>query len=234
MKTLKLLIAIELLPFVYGITVAFASVINRLGGFQSLSTTQPLLLFLGGVVACVVLFVALPRPMRLYVLGHELTHALWVWLLGGKVFSIKVTAEGGHIKTDTVNFWIALAPYFFPFYTFILLGLFLIASLFWNLVPYLSILYFLMGVTWGFHLYFTIVMIPTDQPDITMNGWVFSLVVIYIVNVLVLFPFVLLLSGKVGAGEACMMILNETVKAYSIVLKFIWASIVSIYHIIAG
>ena len=55
--------------------------------------------------------------MVLYVFGHELTHALWVWLMGGRVSRFRVGRDGGHIVTDKNNFWIALAPYFFPLYS---------------------------------------------------------------------------------------------------------------------
>ena len=55
--------------------------------------------------------------MLVYVFGHELTHALWVWLMGGRVSRFRVGRDGGHIVTDRNNFWIALAPYFFPLYS---------------------------------------------------------------------------------------------------------------------
>ena len=39
---------------------------------------------------------------------------LWVLLMGGRVSRFRVGRDGGHIVTDRNNFWIALAPYFFP------------------------------------------------------------------------------------------------------------------------
>ena len=69
---------------------------------------------IGGGAACwVVIYLLLPKPMWIYVFGHELTHALWVWLFGGSVKKFKVTSDGGHVIVDKTNFLIALSPYFF-------------------------------------------------------------------------------------------------------------------------
>ena len=38
-----------------------------------------------GVVLWLVTFFGLPRPLWLYVFGHELTHAIWVMIMGGRV-----------------------------------------------------------------------------------------------------------------------------------------------------
>ena len=43
-----------------------------------------------------------------------------------------------------------------------------------------------MGVTWTFHMVWTLWMIPRDQPDLKENGTFLSLVVIYLANLLVL------------------------------------------------
>lgn len=68
--------------------------------------------------------------MWIYVFGHELTHALWAWVFGGKIFEMKVSSEGGVVRTDKSNFLIVLAPYFFPVYVLITLLLWLIAGFF--------------------------------------------------------------------------------------------------------
>ncbi len=58
----------------------------------------------------------LPKPMRVYVFGHELTHAIWTWLFGGRVKRFKATSTGGHVVDHEEQFLITLAPYFFPLY----------------------------------------------------------------------------------------------------------------------
>ena len=38
------------------------------------------------------IYLLLPKPMWVYVFGHELTHALWTWLFGGRVKKFKAFA----------------------------------------------------------------------------------------------------------------------------------------------
>jgi hypothetical protein len=72
----------------------------------------------------VVIFLLLPKPMWIYVFGHELTHALWTWLFGGQVKKMKVSSAGGHVVVSKTNFVIALAPYFFPLYAALVIAVF--------------------------------------------------------------------------------------------------------------
>jgi hypothetical protein len=83
--------------------------------------------------------------------------------MGGRVSRFKVGREGGHILTDKNNFLIALAPYFFPLYSILVLALYGALSLFVNLQPYGRLLYAVIGGTWAFHLTFTCWMIPKNQ-----------------------------------------------------------------------
>ena len=110
-KWCKLIVAVLLLPLCFGAVrgaVAGADAQRRrdddLGG---LSVRRGVL---GGH------FLLLPKPMWVYVFGHELTHALWTWLMGGRVKQFKATSKGGHVIVTKTNFLIALAPYFFPVY----------------------------------------------------------------------------------------------------------------------
>ena len=125
--------------------------------------------------------------LYLYVLGHELTHAVFVLLFRGKVTEFHVSVDGGYITTNKSNLLIALSPYFVPFWS-------VIGAVTYALVRYLAdlsqewdrVLYALLGVTWTFHMVWTLWMIPRDQPDLKENGTFLSLVVIYMANVLVL------------------------------------------------
>ena len=162
--------------------------------FFSLGAALWLLWFIGSFWA-----MGGPRPLRIYVFGHELTHAIWVWLWGGKVYEKQWwSRDGGYIVTDTHNFWIALAPYFYPLYSLVVVVAFGIGSLFYNLtnstVSFLMMtplqwLFLLLGATWAFHLTFTIWMIPKGQTDLTSHGVFFSLVIIYLMNVILLSVF---------------------------------------------
>lgn len=125
--------------------------------------------------------------LYLYVLGHELTHAAFVVIYQGKVMDFHVSAEGGFITTNKTNLMIALSPYFVPFWA-------VVSALVYTGLRYFGgmseewdrLLYGVMGLTWTFHMVWTLWMIPRDQPDLRENGTFLSLVIIYLANLLVL------------------------------------------------
>lgn len=147
-------------------------------------------------------------PLHVYVLSHEMTHAVWIWLARGRVLEKKIWADdGGYIVTDTNNFWIALVPYFYPFYSLVVVVCYSVASIFYDvagstatflLMNPLQWLFFLLGLTWAFHLTFTIWMIPKGQSDLAAHGTFFSLVVIYLMNVVFLSLAVIVVAEGVS------------------------------------
>lgn len=125
--------------------------------------------------------------LYLYVLGHELTHAIFVKLYRGKVTEFHVSADGGYITTNKTNLVIALSPYFVPFWSVVAALLYVAFRFAAGLSPaWDRLLYATMGVTWTFHMVWTLWMIPRDQPDLKENGTYLSLVVIFFANILVL------------------------------------------------
>src|SRR5204863_7055049 len=115
-RWVKFVIALFLLPIGAILTQTFFTVFARATMTQRLWAGQEFWFFSLGVVLWLIAFVGLPRPLLLYVFGHELTHAIWVWLMGGRISHFRVARDGGHGVTNHTNFWIALAPYFFPLY----------------------------------------------------------------------------------------------------------------------
>jgi hypothetical protein len=135
--------------------------------------------------------------MWLYVVGHELTHVLWVWLFGGTVKKLKATSRGGHVIVSKTNFLIALAPYFFPLYAVIVVAVFATGHLIWNWNHYLVWFHLLVGAAYAFHVTLTGRVLKTRQTDITEQGYLFSAVIIFLGNVSVLLIGVPLLAAKV-------------------------------------
>ena len=117
--------------------------------------------------------------------------------MGGRVSRFRVASDGGHVVTSKANFWIALAPYFFPIYSILTIGIYGAASLFVNMQPYGRLLYAVIGVTWAFHFTFTCWMIPKNQTDLTDQGTFFSLAVIYLMNLLLLSIMLILASQRI-------------------------------------
>ena len=200
-RWVKFVIAIFLLPLCAILTQTFFTVFAHATVTQRLWAAEEFWFFSLGALLWMIAFFGLPRPMLVYVFGHELTHALWVWLMGGRVMRFRVGREGGHIVTDRNNFWIALAPYFFPLYSLIVIGIYGALGLFLDVQPYGRLLYALIGVTWAFHFTFTCWMIPKKQTDLTDHGTFFSLVVIYLMNLALLSVMLVFASPQITFAD---------------------------------
>lgn len=185
-RWVKLVVALFLLPWVCVYTQAFFATFTDSASRHMFWLTEEFWFFSLGLILWLITFFGLSRPVTVYVFGHELTHALWVWLMGGKVSRFQVGREGGQIETDTSNFWIALAPYFFPVYAIFLILIYGVVGLFYDLEPYRRVIFCLVGAAWGFHATFTCWMIAKGQSDLSEHGNFFSLVVIFTLNLIVL------------------------------------------------
>src|SRR6187399_234479 len=146
-KWVKFVIALFLLPICGILSQTFFTSFARATVAERLWAGEEFWFFSLGALLWLIAFFGLPPPIVLYVFGHELTHALWVYLMGGRVSRFRVGREGGHIITDKNNFWIALAPYFFPLYSLLAIGLYGLLGLFLNMQPYGRILYAVIGIT---------------------------------------------------------------------------------------
>jgi len=196
-RWVKLVFAIFLLPICAILSQTFFTAFARATVTQRLWAGEEFWFFSLGATLWLITFFGLPRPIVIYVFGHELTHALWVWLMGGRVSRLRVTREGGHVVTSKANFWIALAPYFFPIYSILAIGIYGVLSLFLNVQPYGRLLYAVIGATWAFHFTFTCWMIPKNQTDLSDQGTFFSLVMIYLMNLLLLSVMLVLASPQI-------------------------------------
>lgn len=182
-KFLCFLLAIALLPCVWAISRAFLDVFLLIPAAEGAVVPAELLSMLGGLAAFLVVWVALPAPVRLYVLGHELTHAVWGLAFGAKVSNLKVGVSGGSVSLSKSNVWITLAPYFFPFWTILVVAAALVTRCFVSPLPCPCAWLFAVGFTWCFHVCFTIRSLMQTQPDVQEYGHLFSYVLIWIFNV---------------------------------------------------
>ena len=196
-RWVKFLVGLFLLPPAWVLTQTFFTAFARTTLRDQFWITEEFWFFSLGVALWLVTFFGLPRPLWLYVFGHELTHAVWVMIMGGRVHRFEVTRNGGHILADRTNTWIALAPYFFPIYSVLAIGLYGLCALFVDVTPYRQLLYSVIGVTWAFHLTFTCWMVAKGQPDLYYGGTFFSLTVIYILNLTLLAALLILASPKI-------------------------------------
>lgn len=196
-KWLKTLLAIVLLPACVAAVGTLVRVVRASGGADTVWVA-----FLGGAACWLTVFLLLPKPMLLYVFGHELTHAVWTWLFWGRVQKFKASARGGHVVVSRSNFLVVLAPYFFPLYAVLLVCLFAAGHLCFGWTRFLVWFHLLLGAAYCFHVTLTAHILRTRQSDITSQGYLFSAVVIYLGNISVLIFGIPLLTARVGLLEA--------------------------------
>ena len=204
-RSTRWLVSLLILPVAIGCTWALADVVA-----SSARAVEFWLAVLAGMAGWLIVFFGLPKPMWLYVVGHELTHAVWTWMSGGKVRSFKASAKGGQVVLSKTNVLIALAPYFFPIYT--VLWVLLYGATRWMFrgsdLPFLF--HSGIGATYAFHVTLTCHILRVRQPDIIGEGRIFSAVVIWLGNVLVLLVGLPLLTAGASIPSAFSMAIERT------------------------
>ena len=195
-KFFKFFIGIALIPACLGIS--FATWRIYLSQFIIL---REQLWFIAGFAAYVLIYSILQNPIKTYVFGHELSHAIWTWMFRGKVTGFHAGASGGSVTVSKSNVFISLAPYFFPVYTILAITAYFIAKAFWKVEPYFEVYRFVLGFTWAFHCVLTVYVLVKGQEDVRENGSVFSVFFIYFTNVLCLGLLWVYLSDHVTLAE---------------------------------
>ena len=192
LKTIvRFLVSIFIFPIAVGATTALYRNIDSIERF-----TGELHIFSWGAISYFLLHLFFYKPTFFYVLGHEAVHAVAAWLCGGKVSSFRVGKEGGRVTTDKSNLFISLSPYFVPLYTILVLIVYFIVSASYDVRS--QTFMYLIGFTIAFHVVSTVEAIKIHQPDIIKSGALFSIILVYILNVFV----VSLLFGVLFPGFA--------------------------------
>jgi len=186
----KILLGLLLLPFCIGTGWELASTLVTV-------TYQPFIpyWFFGGFLLYLVVHFLFRKPILSYVVGHELTHALFAILSGGSVKSFHASEKGGQVQLTKSNVLITLAPYFFPLYTFAALGAYWIARAAGapSFEPWFVLL---AGASFAFHIVLTALFLRTDQSDIREHGAFFSYPLILLFNIVLAALLVRLLLAR--------------------------------------
>ncbi|MDR0993499.1 MAG: hypothetical protein LBN38_02880 [Verrucomicrobiota bacterium] len=176
-----------------------------------------------GIVIWALIWLFLPPLTRTYILGHELTHALWTMLFGGRPSGLKVTEAGGSVRVSKNNAWVTLAPYFFPLYTFAVALIWLgLTWAFPAVRPYGPVFLFWIGLSWSFHITFTLRFLTYNQPDIREHGRLFSYTLIYALNLLCIGLALLAVSSWTGREAAADFWLNLHLLGQGVHLFYEW------------
>ena len=215
MKYLRILAALLITPAAAGLSISLFETLVGLGT----KVTQRAVPFWVGAAAYFLFQIIFFKPVRTYVFGHELTHALAGLMSGAKLKNFKVSASGGSVVLTKTSVFITLAPYFIPIYTVILIIVYRAGAMFWPLENYHSAFLFLAGFTLSFHFGLTQFALAQGQSDLRQFGVFFSGVLIVLVNCVVLallfkvlFPDAVGLKGYFASSwEHTVLILNYSV-----------------------
>lgn len=183
--------------------------------------------FLAGLFGYVMLHFCFfrSRTAKVYVLGHEMTHALAAWMSGASILGFSVGSKGGHVNVSHSNAWIALAPYMVPFYA---IGVILAyrVLLWWAPHPVFPPnrvhegFLFAMGLALSFHFVETAEALwVRHQPDLDhAGGVIFSLAVIVLANGLLLILLLKCLFPQAVSARASLgMIFDFTARWWTFV-----------------
>ncbi len=185
LRIAKFLTGLFLLPLCAALTMTLWRAIVILAQSPTRLPMLPAFSGVAGIVLWAIIWLYLPPMTRTYILGHELTHALWAVLFGGRASGLKVSDTGGSVRVTKNNAFVTLAPYFFPLYAFAVALLWLLAAWLVPAVrPFAPIFVFWVGMTWSFHITFTLRVLAYNQPDIREHGRLFSYTLIYTLNIL--------------------------------------------------
>ncbi|MBN2301598.1 MAG: hypothetical protein JXN60_03680 [Lentisphaerae bacterium] len=195
MRAIRFAIGLALVPACIAVTNVVILLLQNIEPEDGGLVTKPILAMGGGFVIWLFLYFTLPKPIRTYILAHELTHALWAMLMDVEVVGMTISGERGSVTLSRTNFLITLAPYFFPFYTVLVVAGYGILSIFYDLSDYHLIMLGLVGFTWGFHLTFTVATLMQKQTDIQECGHLFSYAVIYIFNIVGIGLWIVMVSS---------------------------------------
>lgn len=177
-RYIKILLGLALVPACLGFTRQLGATLISV----SYKPDAPYV-FLAGGLAYLVVHLLFKKPIFTYVIGHELTHALFAILSGGSVKSLQAGERGGRVTVTKSNFLITLAPYFFPLYTVIAMACYGAARAWGAGNVATNTIIFISGAAFSFHLALTFMFLRADQTDIIEQGAIFSYPLIYLFNV---------------------------------------------------
>lgn len=178
-KAFKFIAGVLSIPIMIAVTSAFY--VNITGVIELFGILK---YFMWGVVAYVALHLLFYKPTYVYILGHEAVHAITAWAMGGKINSFKVSKDGGSVGTDKTNTVIELSPYFVPIYAIIMMAVYFVVA--YSCKVNSAAFIFAIGFTLTFHVVMTIEVMKIKQPDMMKSGYLFSIVVVYVLNIVII------------------------------------------------
>ncbi len=117
---------------------------------------------------------------RVYVLLHELNHAMWSAVTGNQVKMFYVSRAGGHVETENYSVIAAFAPYFFSIPMALLAAVHLILWIAGSIPVWVRYTeYCIAGFIIGWHIVTTVKVVVQEQSELKQEGLFFSFSAIY-------------------------------------------------------
>ncbi|RKY00378.1 MAG: hypothetical protein DRP54_05600 [Spirochaetes bacterium] len=218
LKTLLTFLALGLIPlftiFILNFKILFQ-------GFEIFRTEVMWVVM--GFMGYLGFFIIAGPPKKIYILEHELTHAIGALLSGVKIKDFRIKGGSGYIKTERVNIFIALLPYVFPLYTFLTILLFYIYSVFESIRFVNYIFYFLFGLSLSFHTSATFYYLMIDQPDLRRYGVFPSIIFILLWYVIIISILLYMLMPELDITEFFKKSLSEYFAFYNYLIYKIFS-----------
>ena len=209
---IKFIIGVLIVPVAIAVSLAFYHNVTLI---KELAAS--LNYFRWGISAYVILHLLFYKPMYLYVLGHEAVHAGVAWLFGARIKSFKVSGEGGSVGADRSNMVIELSPYFIPIHAIIITLVYFGIVSSYNVDGRLFV--FLIGFCLALHIIMTIEVMKARQPDIVKSGYFFSIIFVYILNIIVISLIFSLLFPAFSAKKFFVEIWGVSKSMYAAIFK---------------
>ncbi|MDD5259355.1 MAG: hypothetical protein PHD29_05265 [bacterium] len=210
------------------VLAAFRAFLTQLGAFTNYQGSVQYYFF-GGFLSYLVFQLIFFKPIRTYIFGHELTHALWSLMFGGRVRDFTVKAASGKVVLTKTNFLINLAPYFFPLYTFIVVIIYAVLQAFDLDQKFFIYIIFALGFTFSFHIALLIYAFSLGQSDVKKTGRVFSLTLVTLFNIIVA---VLILKLMVPDTIQVADFARESLLTCRVIWFWLWNSLIELKDLI--
>jgi hypothetical protein len=188
---LRFAVSIILLPVCYAVGRSLIDMVLSIN--KSADIRSSWTYFLCGFITYIIFQIVFSKPIRTYIFGHELTHAIASIILGGRIKSFKVRKTGGSVTLTKTNLFITLAPYFVPIYTLLFIVAYWAIKQIFGINTHYRYFLFIFGFTIALHLSLTAFAIKQEQSDLKRYGVIYSLILIFILNCIILSLILVLL-----------------------------------------
>ena len=208
-RSFKIILGVLFLPTCFVQSVVFYQSLKKLKQFEGDEVY-----FLYGVFIYFLIHTLLTKPVFLYTWAHELVHAFAAMVFGGKVTSVKVSKKGGETQTTKSNVVIDLAPYFTPLYALAFCVITFIVVRLFKVEAFRDLFFLMIGFSLTFHIVMTVDFLKTKQPDLMKLGTLFSVEMIYVVNLMVTISVLAFVFPEVSPKAYMVDALRSTKTAY--------------------